>query len=164
MTSRTVADCREVDSPGVNLMPPAVFFACLLTGGVSGFFFPHPIPLFPAVLRTLLGLGIGISGFVMMCCAHEAFERIGTSVPTNRPASVFVVHGAYKLSRNPMYVGGSAFFLGLGLVSGSLWMIAAYLPLGLYLSLYVVPREEAYMERAFGEDYREYRSQVRRWL
>ena len=99
-----------------------------------------------------------------MCWAYEAFERIGTSVPTNRPASAFLIDGVYKRSRNPMYVGGSAFFLGLGIVSGSLWMIAAFVPLGLYLSLYVVPREEAYMERAFGEDYRQYRMRVRRWL
>jgi protein-S-isoprenylcysteine O-methyltransferase Ste14 len=63
-----------------------------------------------------------------------------------------------------MYVGGSAFFLGIGLLVGSLWMLAAYLPLGLYLWLYLIPREEAYMERVFGDEYRTYCRRVRRWL
>lgn len=63
-----------------------------------------------------------------------------------------------------MYVGGSVFFLGIGLAVGSLWLLAAYLPLGLYLSFYVIPREEAYMERIFGDEYRDYRRRIRRWL
>ncbi len=43
-------------------------------------------------------------------------------------------------------------------------MLAAYLPLGLYLSRYVIPREEAYMQRKYGEAYRDYSRQVRRWV
>jgi protein-S-isoprenylcysteine O-methyltransferase Ste14 len=35
---------------------------------------------------------------------------------------------------------------------------------GLYLSLYVIPCEEAYMERVFGEEYSAYCRRVRRWL
>jgi protein-S-isoprenylcysteine O-methyltransferase Ste14 len=63
-----------------------------------------------------------------------------------------------------MYLGGSAWFLGIGLLVGSLWMLAAYIPLGLYLSLYVIPREEAYMERTFGDTYGAYCRNVRRWI
>ena len=85
-------------------------------------------------------------------------------MPTNLPATRFVARGAYAISRNPMYVGGSAFFLGIGFTAGSLWLLTAYLPLGLYLRLYVVPREEAYLEQTFGDDYRAYCAKVRRWL
>ena len=99
-----------------------------------------------------------------MVVAHETFKRIDTNVPTNLPATTFVMQGAYRFSRNPMYVGGSAFFMGIGLMVGSLWMMAAYIPLGIYLSLYVIPREEAYMERTFGDEYKAYRSRVPRWL
>ena len=99
-----------------------------------------------------------------MTIAHETFKRLGTNVPTNLPATTFVVQGAYNISRNPMYVGGSAFFLGIGIAIGSLWMMAAYIPLGLYLSLYVIPREEAYMQRTFKDNYRNYCKEVRRWL
>ena len=154
----------ENDSPGVNLMPPAVFYACPACGGLLEFVFPHNFSVLSAPLRIALGLIVGIAGFIFMVVAHETFKRSATAVPTNQSATTFVVKGAYRFSRNPMYVGGSAFFLGIGLVAGSLWIFAFYLPLAFYLALYVVPREEAYMERGFGNDYRLYRSKVRRWI
>jgi protein-S-isoprenylcysteine O-methyltransferase Ste14 len=85
-------------------------------------------------------------------------------VPLNQETTNLVTSGAHGLSRNPMYVGGSLFYLGIGLAVGSVWMLVSYAPLGLYLALYVVPREEAYMERKFGREYLAYRAAVRRWL
>ena len=164
MDSVTTADRIEHDSPGVNFMPPTVFYACLILGGILEFLFSHDFPVLPRPVHIVLGSIIGAAGFAFMVAAHEKFKRIGTNVPTNLPATTFVVQGAYNYSRNPMYVGGSVFFLGIGLAIGSLWMLAAYIPLGLYLALYVIPREEAYMERVFGDEYRTYCSRVRRWL
>ena len=125
---------------------------------------PLDFPIIPVIARIVLGLGIGTAGFVFMTIANETFKRSDTNVPTNLPATTFVQQGAYRFSRNPMYVGGSAFFLGIGLAAGSLWILAAYLPLFFYLALYVIPREEAYMEREFDDDYKGYRRKVRRWL
>ena len=164
MTLATTSDRVEHDSPGVNIMPPTVFYACLMLGGVLEFLFPHDFSILSKPVRLVLGIGLGGAGFVFMVIAHEKFKSIGTNVPTNLPATTFVLQGAYRFSRNPMYVGGSAFFLGIGLMVGSLWMLAAYLLLGLYLWLYVIPREEAYMERVFGDEYRTYCRRVRRWL
>ena len=164
MTLAATSDRAEHDSPGVNIMPPTVFYACLMLGGVLEFLFPHNFSILSKPVRLVLGLGLGGAGFVFMVIAHEKFKSIGTNVPTNLPATTFVLQGAYRFSRNPMYVGGSAFFLGIGLLVGSLWMLAAYLPLGLYLWLYLIPREEAYMERVFGDEYRTYCRRVRRWL
>ncbi|MGD9367840.1 MAG: isoprenylcysteine carboxylmethyltransferase family protein [Desulfobacteraceae bacterium] len=164
MTVATIFDKAEQDSPGVNLMPPMVFYTCLLLGGVLEFFIPSNIPLFTKPLRIGLGVLVGGSGFAFMMVAHETFKRISTNIPTNLPATAFVIGGAYGISRNPMYVGGSAFFLGVGLMLGSIWILAAYIPLGLYLSRYVIPREEVYLERTFGDDYKAYCRKVRRWL
>ena len=164
MNSTMTMDTRNQDSPGVNIMPPAVFYSCLAVGGLLEFFFPTELPLFPAWLRIVLGIGIGAAGFWFMILAHEKFKAVGTNVPTNLPATTLVIQGAYRLSRNPMYVGGSAFFLGIALVVGSLWMVLTYLPLGVYLTFYVVPTEEAYMQRVYGSDYTAYCRKVRRWL
>lgn len=164
MTIATFSDKTGQDSPGVNLMPPMVFYTCLLLGGVFEFFVPSNIPLFTKPLRIGLGMLVSGSGFAFMMIAHEKFKRIKTNVPTNLPATTFVIEGAYGMSRNPMYVGGSAFFLGIGLMFGSIWILAAYIPLGLYLSRYVIPREEAYLQRTFGDDYKAYCRKVRRWL
>ena len=114
MTVASVVEKTEHDSPGVNLIPPKVFFACLILGGILELLFPHAFPLLTRPVRIALGLGIGAAGFALMSIAHGKFKRIGTNISTNQPAITFVVQGAYRLSRNPMYVGGSAFFLGMG--------------------------------------------------
>ncbi|MDJ0885335.1 MAG: isoprenylcysteine carboxylmethyltransferase family protein [Desulfobacterales bacterium] len=164
MTMITLAIRREQDSPGVNLMPPVIFFSCLITGSLLEFLIPIGFFLQASPLLLVAGLLLGGFGFVFMLTAHTTFERIGTYVHTNRPATTLVTQGAYRFSRNPMYLGGSAFFLGIALTAGSLWLMAAYLPLGLYLALYVIPREEAYMTRAYGDGYRAYCRRVRRWI
>jgi len=162
----TTADDKTVgkDSPGVNLMPPAVFWACLIAGGVLEYLFPQDFPFLSRTVRILSGTLLGGAGFAFMAAAHETFKRTGTPVPTNLPATAIVVRGAYRFSRNPMYVGGSALFLGIGAAAGSPWILALYLPLAMYLACYVVPREERYLEREFGNPYRQYRRKVRRWV
>jgi protein-S-isoprenylcysteine O-methyltransferase Ste14 len=112
----------------------------------------------------IIGILAGVGGFLFMMFAHEKFKTIGTNVPTNQGATECVVQGAYQFSRNPMYVGGSMFFIGMGLIAGSVWMLISYLPLGFYLLFYVVPKEEAYMERSFGDKYQVYCQKVRRWI
>jgi protein-S-isoprenylcysteine O-methyltransferase Ste14 len=63
-----------------------------------------------------------------------------------------------------MYLGFTLLYLGISLWVNSLWPVLA-LPLILLTIQYgVVVREEAYMERPFGEDYIAYRRRVRRWL
>ena len=162
MHSETIDD--RLDSPGVNLMPPAVFFLCLVVGGVLELIFPVNFVRFTIPIRLTFGLVIGASGFAFMMLGHEKFKRVGTSVPTNQPASALVVQGAYRFSRNPMYVGGISIFVGMGISVGSLWILAAAFLFAGYVSLYVVPREETYMERTFGQAYRNYCQKVRRWL
>jgi hypothetical protein len=47
------------DSPGGSLMPPTLFWACLVVGAVLEFLLPHRFPLLPMPLRMLMGLGSG---------------------------------------------------------------------------------------------------------
>ena len=44
------------------------------------------------------------------------------------------------------------------------WVLILALPLFLILRYGVVAREEAYLERRFGDAYRDYKAHVRRWL
>jgi len=54
--------------------------------------------------------------------------------------------------------------IGLAIVLDNLWLLAALVPFVVVIRNGVVAREEAYLERKFGEVYREYQSRVRRWL
>ena len=53
---------------------------------------------------------------------------------------------------------------GIGLVVRSPWILILTLPVAFTMRYGVVAREEAYLERRFGDAYRDYKARVRRWL
>jgi protein-S-isoprenylcysteine O-methyltransferase Ste14 len=55
-------------------------------------------------------------------------------------------------------------FIGLAIAFDSLWLLVALMPFALVIRYGVVAREEAYLERKFGDVYCRYRWRVRRWL
>jgi protein-S-isoprenylcysteine O-methyltransferase Ste14 len=63
-----------------------------------------------------------------------------------------------------MYVGMTTLYLGGTLLLNDPWPLA-FLPVVLaLLQRYVIAREEAYLERKFGDEYRAYKARVRRWI
>ncbi len=81
-----------------------------------------------------------------------------------RAARKLITSGPYRISRNPLYLGGNVFiFFGAALVLGSpsaLILIALHLPL---MDLFI-RREERQLERTFGQEWMQYKNQVRRWI
>ncbi len=163
MVTKPVAVSCPEDSPNVVLMPPLIFFLCLIAAMVLELFTNVRVPL-PSAVRLVLGLMLAGGGFWFMMQGHNRFKTLGVSKRTNKPAALLVREGAFRLSRNPMYVGMVAFLIGGGLAVGSLWVLLAALVYFVYLVVYVVPREEAYLLRAFGDEYAAYCRAVRRWL
>jgi protein-S-isoprenylcysteine O-methyltransferase Ste14 len=54
--------------------------------------------------------------------------------------------------------------IGLAIALDDPWLLFVLVPFALVIRYGVVAREEAYLERKFGEVYRDYSSRVRRWL
>jgi len=87
----------------------------------------------------------------------------GTPAPFDPPRR-FVRAGPYRWVRNPMYVGGFLLLAGFALLHGSPGMLlvaAAFLG---FFHVFVVRYEEPRLERVFGESYRRYLRDVRRWI
>ncbi len=146
------------DNPRVFVPPPlmlAVFVGVglLIDGGpiASG------IVLAVAILMALAGVGLIIS-------ALGLFFRSKTRAEPWRGARLLVAAGPYRFTRNPMYLGmvvvGLAAALGLSSFGAAVGALLA----GLIVDRIVIRREEAYLTRRFGDDYRAYLDQVRRWL
>ena len=91
------------------------------------------------------------------------FNRAGTNVPTYRPTTALVTGGPYRYSRNPLYISLFLAYAGIGIVADNLWILALGVPLFLIMRYGVVAREERYLERKFGQAYRDYKASVRRW-
>ena len=72
--------------------------------------------------------------------------------------NALVTWGPYRASRNPMYVGMSLGVAGIALALNTPWLLAILPPVWLLLRRLVIDREEAYLERKFGDAYRKFRA------
>jgi protein-S-isoprenylcysteine O-methyltransferase Ste14 len=107
----------------------------------------------------LVALGLALVGF-----AAVSFLRAHTSPLPIKPTTAIVETGLYRFTRNPMYVGLAALYLGVTLWVDSLWPIL-FLPVALFtIQRFVIAREELYLETKFGDQYRSYKARVRRWI
>lgn len=95
-----------------------------------------------------------------------SFKRANTTVnPVNiDKASVLVTTGVYRYSRNPMYVGILCLLLAWGFLLSSLNAVLASAAFVLYINRFQIQPEEAFLVAKFGEQYKAYRTRVRRWL
>lgn len=147
--------------PGILIRPPVIYAAVLLAAlGLE-----EVLPLFP-LPPFLGGLGYGLiaAALGLMAWCLLIFRRAGTQVDTAAPASRLVTGGPFKFSRNPIYISLTLIYLGIVLAAGLAWALLLLPPLLVIIQTAVVRREERYLERRFGEAYRNYCQATRRWL
>lgn len=75
-----------------------------------------------------------------------------------------MTQGVFRLSRNLMYLGMVLILAGIGILMGTLmpWFVIA--PFIALLDALFIRVEETMLEATFGEAYREYKKQVRKWI
>ena len=109
-------------------------------------------------IRTAVGLpsivvGVAITAWAVRTADDANLERPDTLVTT----------GPYAFNRNPMYVAWTVLCAGVALLRNAAWPLVL-LPRVAVVSHLVVLREERELERAFGDEFREYRFRARRYL
>lgn len=156
---------NDTAAAGGIVRPPLLYLAYLFAGLALGRALPLPFS-FPgnAPMWWIAGGVIVVIGAGVFAAAVGNFSRAATPVPGNRPVRALVTTGVHGFSRNPIYVGMSLVYAGIGLAARSPWVFILALPLALMMRYIVVAREEAYLERRFGDAYRGYKARVRRWL
>jgi protein-S-isoprenylcysteine O-methyltransferase Ste14 len=155
------ADSQEVANLGL-IRPPLVYLASIALGLAAHAIWPAP--LVPRSVGNTLGPIVVLAAVALFLSAVRTFRAAGTPVPGNRPTTIIVRSGPYRVSRNPIYLAFSLFQLGLSLWVDSLGLLAALVPAIALMSLFVIPREERYLEARFPSEYLSYKSSVRRWL
>ena len=153
---------NEVGPPGVKLPPPLIYIGGFLLGVALEA--ALPVGGLPSILAWLAAL-IGVAIFLALDgSAMLHFIRAKTGVLPISPTTAFVTSGPYRITRNPMYLGMAVLYVGLALSLGVIWALA-FLPVVLLaVDRYVIPPEERHLEAKFGDEYRDYKSRVRRWI
>jgi len=153
------------DYADVAIKPPFLFLGALMLGSLLTLFFPvGPGLAQPNALGLTVGLVFVALGFALGGFSARTFQRAGTHLSPGEPATTLVTTGPYRVTRNPIYIGFVVVYFGLSLVLTSVWVLLLLIPALIILQRGVVDREEAYLERKFGDAYRRYKARVPRWL
>ena len=110
------------DVAGVIALPPLILLGFLAAAAVLEAVVPLPLLAAHAFPRYLAGAVLAAGGFVMIAMGMRRFLAAGTNIPPTLPTTALVIDGIYRRTRNPLYVGTTLVYLGLGVAAGSLWL------------------------------------------
>ncbi len=153
----------DTDNAGVRFPPPLIFLGMLLIGfaldpliGVRFHAAPH--------VAFTVGMLLILSGGILIFSAAKLFRRADSNPAPWKPVNQFIADGIYTRTRNPMYLGMAFIYLGIAITLRSYGALFLFLPTMVLIYAFVVRAEEAYLERRFGQSYRDYKKNVRIWL
>ena len=116
----------------------------------------------------ILAVGLGltlilISGLISALSLKE-MRRAGTSPDPLRPPTKLVLDGAFRYSRNPIYLSFTIIYVGITIALNALWPLPLLIIALIVVDRAVISKEEKILERRFGEEYARYKAGVRRWI
>ena len=149
------------DIAGVIAPPPLIGLAAILLGLAADWLFPVFVLkiVLTFYVRVTIGVAVVACGVALALAAERKFKQAGTNVMPWKPSLALATAGVYAKLRNPMYVALTMLVGGIAVALASDWMLVLVLP----LHYGVVRREERYLEKKFGDDYRRYKESVPRY-
>ena len=114
----------------------------------------------------LVALVSAATGIAFALLGVLEFRSAGTTVDPRVPdqSVSLVVRGVYRISRNPMYVGFLLVLIAWGILLGNLASLVLLPAFVIYMNRFQIVPEELHMREKFGEAYRQYEAEVRRWV
>jgi protein-S-isoprenylcysteine O-methyltransferase Ste14 len=127
-----------------------------LCAGLVGLGYVFQYSLGPHNLTRWIGLGLGLIGLGGVILARY---MLGRSFSVAARATELVTNGIYSRIRNPIYVSGMVFLVGLLLIWQQPYLgivLVALVP----MQIIRARREARVLEDKFGDAYREYRART----
>ncbi len=122
-----------------------------------------PVPMVYSIFLPLqmgtawfyAGLVILVAALVMSLLATVGFANTSIDKP--------VTTGIYRISRNPIYVSGFLLHLSIAVASAS-WVMLLCAVSWIVCFHIILPVEESYLTRRYGEAYADYMKRTPRWI
>jgi protein-S-isoprenylcysteine O-methyltransferase Ste14 len=161
MMGRDCAILAEREAPDVAnaglVRPPVVYLAAILVGWALQI--AWPLHFLPSRIAPLGAVLVAAAAALFVTSVRQ-FRAAGTPVPGDSPSTAVVDSDPYRSSRNPIYVAFSLLQLGIATWADSIWLLITLVGV-VVMALVVIPREERYMARKFGDRYLDYKRRVR---
>ena len=152
---------NEGDRSAYSVPPPLPPIVTLVLVVVLAIF--APVHFLPTAVSLLVGIPLLVLGLGLWGWGMQSLSQQGESPDPFKPTNRLLTGGALRVSRNPIYAGGTVALLGLAILLDTATGIGVVVLLGLG-AWNLVLTEERFLEARFGDQYREYRSRVRRWI
>lgn len=102
----------------------------------------------PAIFVSLLGLAIRVNAV-----GFSGKHTSGRNTDQGQVAEMLNTKGLYSIIRNPLYVGNYFMWLGIAMLTCSLWFIAVFTLIFWIYYERIVFAEEAFLREKFGDAY-----------
>ena len=145
-----------------KIMPTTYLLISIVAMIVLHFLFPMK-RIIPA-LWNLLGVIPLALGVILNLVADKAFQRANTTVKPFEESSVLITNGAFRISRNPMYLGFLLILIGIAVLMGSLTPYVVVLAFTILIDRMFATVEDQMLAEKFGEEFEGYKKNTRRWL
>ena len=125
--------------------------------------------LFPGIriippLWNLLGVIPLTLGVTINLVTDKAFHKAHTTVKPFEESSVLITNSAFRISRNPMYLGFVLILIGIAFLVGTLTPYVVVLAFAILMDRMYIIVEERMLAAKFGAEWEEYKQRTRRWL
>lgn len=146
------------------LLPPVIAILIglamwLLAGSSPAFSIPQWLRYPLLAILAICGIALDLNSIVTFLLRKTVLDP---NVP--HKSSILVVSGAFRYSRNPMYLGALLLLAAWAVYLSAWWPLAGTLAFFLYIDRFQIPHEEEALKKVFGEPYLQYLKDVRRWL
>lgn len=145
-----------------QLLPPTYLYVAIILIVLLHFIFP--IVHILKIPWNLFGIIPLILGAALNLNADNAFKRYQTTVKPFRESNALITDGVYRYSRHPMYLGFVLILVGLSLLLGSISPYIVVIVFAILMDVVFIRAEESMLEAKFQDEWKEYKSKVRRWI
>jgi protein-S-isoprenylcysteine O-methyltransferase Ste14 len=145
-----------------KVLPPTYLLIAIML--VLAFHFVLPVFKFVPVPWNILGVVPLACGVAFNLVADGAFHQAQTTVKPFEESAALITTGAFRISRNPMYLGYVLILIGVALIVRSLTPYVVILLFAILMDRVFIRVEEQMLEKQFGQAWLEYAQRVRRWI
>lgn len=123
-----------------------------------------PTSFFASYLFQYIGVGFIVLGSILIYWAQRTTNCTKKEELEKGQLVRDFARGPYKYSRNPTHIGIAIMTLGLGLIINSIFSIIFVIVAFLITKNIFIKKEEALLEKRYGDDYCNYKKKVCTWL
>lgn len=113
---------------------------------------------------SFLGIVFIVFGIVINIITINLFNKFDTTSKHHETPNSFIVHGPFKFTRNPIYLGMFFVLLGVFFLTRTLFSLIMSLFFIYVMNELFIKKEEEIMKKYFGDKFNYYKSKVRRWF